>query len=226
MTRIAVVSVHPDDETLGCGGTILRHVAAGDEVSWVIATAAWEPRFSKATIEAKATEVARVADAYGFTSVVRLGLPTTRLRDLPLGDIVTPLEHAMDMLNPEWLYTIHAGDVHTDHRAVFDALSVIFKPFRAGAGLQRFLSFETLSSTDAAPPDRARAFIPTMYVDISRHLERKLAIMEMFETEKQDPPLPRSIDAIRALARVRGATIGRQYAEAFMIVREIARDPS
>jgi LmbE family N-acetylglucosaminyl deacetylase len=222
MKRIAIVSVHPDDETLGCGGTILRHAAEGAEISWIVVTSPWEPMFTKATMDVKTREVDRVAAAYGFADVRRLGLPTTRVRDLPAHDLLDALAPAIDAVRPDWLYTIHAGDIHSDHRAVFEALAVICKPFRVHRRIERFLSFETLSSTDAAPAGAGYApFAPTVFVDVTAHIDRKIAIMAMFESERQEPPLPRSPDAIRALARYRGATIGCEYAEAFALVREI-----
>lgn len=222
--RIAIVSVHPDDETLGCGGTILRHVAAGHPVLWIIVTSAWEPRFSSTTVAAKAEEVDRVAAAYGFIEVVRLGLPTTRLRELPIAELVEPLESALVRFQPDWLYTIHGGDVHTDHQAVFEALSIILKPFRRNVRVSRILSFETLSSTDATLSPQARPFIPNVFVEIGAYVERKIEIMALFESERQPSPLPRSAEAIRALARWRGSTIGCAYAEAFMLIREVASD--
>ena len=221
MTRITILSVHPDDETLGCGGTILRHAASGAEISWIIVTSAWEPRFSKAAIAAKAREVDRVGAAYGFADVRRLALPTTRLRDLPLNDLIDALTPAIDATRPDWMYTIHGGDVHSDHRAVFEALTTICKPFHPHRRIERLLSFETLSSTDAAPPGAYAPFVPNVFADITQYIDRKLEIMAMFETEHQQAPLPRSFDAIRALSRYRGATIGCEYAEAFMLVREI-----
>jgi LmbE family N-acetylglucosaminyl deacetylase len=221
MKHIAVLSAHPDDETLGCGGTILRHVAEGDRVSWVIATQGWEPRYEAAMLKTKTAEIERVADAYGMTDVVRLGLPTTRLRELPAAQLIDGLASAIDRLAPDWIYTVHAGDVHTDHRAVVEALSIVCKPFRARPRIARLLSFETLSSTEAAMGGLGPRFDPQVFVDIGPYVSRKIEIMELFASEQQPYPGPRSAESIRALARYRGAAIGCEHAEAFMLLREI-----
>lgn len=221
MKRITVISVHPDDETLGCGGTLLRHRASGDRLSWIIVTAGWAPKYTQDLLAVKAGEVDRVARAYDMTEVTRLGLPTTRLRELPVEQLVDALGPAIEGSDPDTIYTVHAGDVHTDHQAVFEAIGIACKPFRQRPRPQRILSFETLSSTDAALAGTSRAFTPQVFVDITPHIERKIEIMGMFASEGQPYPQPRAAESLRALARYRGATIGREYAEAFMMIREI-----
>lgn len=221
--RVLAVSAHPDDETLGCGATLLKHADAGDEISWVVATQAHEPEWSRVTIERKAREVDAVAAAYGGATVHRLGLPTTGLDAVPSSDLMAALRPAVEELRPEVVYVVHPGDVHTDHRALYTALLSVLRPPRMHAlGVRRVLAFETLSSTDAHPPGLAAAFAPNVFVDVTAFLDRKLEVMALFETEVQDDPLPRGSSAIRALARYRGATIGVEYAEAFELVREIA----
>jgi LmbE family N-acetylglucosaminyl deacetylase len=216
MKRITVISVHPDDDTLGCGGTSLRHIAGGDRVDWIIASAGWEPKFTRDQIAVKSREVDRVAEAYGMAGVTRLGLQTTRLRELPVTSIVEALGPALEASAPDVIYTVHRGDVHTDHQAVFEAVSIVCKPFRDLPRPGRVLSFETLSSTDAALATAA-PFLPTVFVDITPFVDRKIEIM----AEQQPYPQPRSAPSIRAQARSRGAAIGREYAEAFMLLREV-----
>jgi N-acetylglucosamine malate deacetylase 1 len=221
MARILVISAHPDDETLGMGGSILKHVAAGDEVHWLVATAGWEPRWNAAVIAAKRREVDAVAARYGFAAVHRAGLPATRIADIELNDVIAAMAPAF-AANPDTVYCVHAGDVHTDHGRVFEAAWILAKPFRAGAGgVRSFLCYETLSSTDAAPPDLHRAFVPTAWSGIDAHIDAKLAIMALYASEVQAEPLPRSPSAIRALARVRGSQVGLGYAEAFRSLRQV-----
>jgi LmbE family N-acetylglucosaminyl deacetylase len=221
MKRITIISVHPDDETLGCGGTILRHVADGDQVSWIVVTAGWEPKYSGSVIAAKAREVEQVARAYGMVDVQRLGLPTTRLRELPESAVIDALGPAIEKSRPDIIYTVHRGDVHTDHHAVFDAVGIVCKPFRDRPRPARLLSFETLSSTDAALTVGSEPFRPTVFVDVTPFIDRKIEIMALFASEQQPYPQPRAADSIRAQARYRGAAIGREYAEAFMLLREV-----
>ena len=220
--NVLIISCHPDDETLGCGGTILRHVAAGDAVHWLIVTAATEPQWPREVIERKAVEVQRVADAYGMASVTKLGLPTISLERLPLSTVIDGIRGGVENARPEVVYLVHEGDVHTDHGVVFTATMAVCKAFYMRAlGIRRILSYETLSSTEAAAPHHIRAFVPNVTVEIGPLVERKIEIMRLFASEIQAEPFPRSPSAIRALARYRGAAIGVEYAEAFVLVREV-----
>lgn len=220
--KVLVISVHPDDETLGCGGTILRHAGNGDAVHWLIITRPHSPQWSADIIAQKEREVKTVASAYGMQSVQRLDFPTVRLDTVPLAELIPALAAATEKVRPETVYLVHDGDVHTDHHQAFVGIMSVLKTFYMRThGVQRVLSYETLSSTDAAPPQAGRMFLPAVYHDISPYLERKLEIMALYETEKQDDPMPRGPSAIRALARFRGASIGVEYAEAFMLIREV-----
>jgi N-acetylglucosamine malate deacetylase 1 len=220
--KIMIISVHPDDETLGCGGSVLRHAARGDELHWLIVTQTYSPIWTGETMTRKAAEVQTVASAYGMKSVNKLGLPTARLDVMPQGEIIEGLRKAIDALHPEVVYLVHDGDVHTDHHAVFTATMSVLKAFYMKKhGVRRVLSYETLSSTDAAPPQHHRSFVPTVFLDISPFIDRKIEIMDMYQTEAQPDPLPRGPSAIRALARYRGAAIAVDYAEAFMLIREV-----
>lgn len=220
--RVLVVCAHPDDETLGCGGTILKHVAAGDDVRWLVVTSAHEPRWAADIVERKTAEIEAVRAAYGMTEVVRLGFPSTRLDVTPRADVIDAIADVVLRARPQIVYVVHPGDVHGDHADVFEATLVVLKAFRMKAlGVRRILAYETLSSTDAAPAHAGRAFLPTVFSDIGAYLERKIEIMAMYGTETQQDPLPRGPSAIRALARVRGATVGVDAAEAFSVVREL-----
>jgi LmbE family N-acetylglucosaminyl deacetylase len=217
-----VVAVHPDDETLGCGGSILRSVAEGNRVSWAIVTQAHEPTWSAEVIAQKLRETEAVADAYAMASVHRLGLPSTRLDTVPRGELIEGLRAVIEQVRPEVVHVTDPGDVHAEHTIVFDALTAVLRAFRMrDLGVRRLLTYETLSSTDAGPALAARAFVPQVMVDVSSYLERKLEIMALYESEAQADPLPRGLSALRALARVRGASIGVEYAEAFCLVREL-----
>jgi len=221
--KVLVIAPHPDDETLGAGGTLLKHKAAGDEILWLVVTRGHEPEWSASALAAKEREIERVSAAYGFSRVFRLGFQTARMDTLSQGEIISALRAAIDEARPDTLYLNHAGDVHSDHRIVFENVMSALKPFyTARHGEKRILSYEVLSSTDAAPPDTARTFAPTIFSDITKTIERKLEIMSLYETEVQPAPLPRSLETMRALARVRGATIGTEYAEGFMLIREVA----
>lgn len=220
--RILIISAHPDDETLGCGGTILKHVSYSDEIYWIVSTQAHEPQWSAQIIQKKAEEVEAVAKAFSIRKVFKLGFPTIRLEQVEQGVLMNALREVIEEVKPEIIYTIHSGDVHSDHRALFTATLAVLKPFyMQRLGVKRILSFECLSSTDAAPLTQNTPFVPLVFSDITPFIDRKIEIMHLFESELQPEPAPRSDSAIRALARFRGATINVEYAEAFMLIREI-----
>lgn len=218
-----VVSVHPDDETLGCGGTLLRRIAEGRRVSWAIVTKAHSPMWPEEVVEQKLREIEAVAEAYGMTDVHRLGFPATELDDAPRQKLMEALRSVVEKVRPEVVYVTHPGDAHAEHAITFEALTSVLRTFRMrDLGTKRVLVYETLSSTDAGPAMPGRAFVPQVFVDITDELERKLEIMALYATEAQPDPLPRGPSAIRALARLRGAAVGVEYAEAFVLAREIA----
>jgi LmbE family N-acetylglucosaminyl deacetylase len=220
--NVLIISVHPDDETLGCGGAILRHRAAGDTVSWLVATVTHEPQWKKETIETKAAEVQAVAQAYGFREVFKLGLPTVKVDTIGQSELIFAVRGVLEKVRPQVVYLIHGGDIHTDHFAIFTATMSVLKPFYMRAqGVERVLCYETLSSTEAAPPLLHRQFLPNVFQDITPFIEQKIAIMNLYATELHADPMPRGPGAIRALARYRGATISVDYAEAFMLIREV-----
>ncbi len=219
MSRILVCSAHPDDETLGCGGTILRHRKAGDEVIWLIATQPWSPRWDDQTVARKQSEVTAVAEFYGVAEVVRLGLPASRLDELPFGEVLGSVRQAVADAAPDQVYTVHDGDVHGDHQVLASAVWRSLKSFRDGRGVRRVLSYETLSSTDQTAPS-GRPFRPTVYHDITSLIDQKLEAMALYASELLDVPAGRNAETIRALARVRGAACGFHYAEAFMLLRQ------
>ena len=219
--NVLAICAHPDDETLGCGGTLLKHKAAGDKIFWVIATVCHEPQWSAQLIERKAEEVERVAKAYGAERI-KLGFPNARLDTIGTGELMKPIERVVADVKPEVVYLLHGGDIHTDHQALSDATMSVLKPFyMSKRGIRRVLGYETLSSTDAAPQRGERMFMPNVYSDISPYLEQKIDIMRLYESEIHAEPMPRSPSAIRALARFRGATISTEYAEAFTLIREV-----
>ena len=219
--NVLVISAHPDDETLGCGGTMLKHRDAGDNLHWIIATVCHEPQWSAEVITRKAAEVERVAKAYR-AQPIKLGFLNARLDTIAVGDLMKPIERVIGDLGPEVVYLLHGGDIHTDHYALFNAAMSVLKPFyMKRRGIRRVLGYETLSSTDAAPQRGDRMFMPNVFSDITPYLEEKLDVMRLYETEIHAEPMPRSPSAIRALARFRGSTISAEYAEAFALIREL-----
>lgn len=219
--KVLVVSAHPDDETLGVGGTLLKHKQRGDELSWIISTVADKGDFSSKHIRTSADQVEAVSEAYGFSDVFKLGLPSTRLDTFPKRQLIGLFMNILKPLQPHIIYTVGDSDVHTDHFATFEALMLALKPFRAEFDVQEIYSYEVLSSTDAAFGFRRHPFQPNVFSDITQYMEQKLDILSLYDNQMQFEPLPRSISGVRALARHRGATIGVTYAEALSLVRKV-----
>lgn len=220
--NVLALSVHPDDETLGCGGTLLKHRAQGDELFWLILTEGYSPLYTEDVLKQAAEQVERVAAAYGVEAYYKLGFPTARLDVTPQAELIDGIRDVLATVQPEVVYLVHDGDVHTDHHAAYTATMSVLKPFYMHRfGVRKVACYETLSSTDAAPPTYAPAYRPNSFSDITPYIDRKVEIMSLYETEVQQDPLPRGPSAIRALGRVRGAAIGVEYAETFMTIREV-----
>lgn len=217
--QIIVIAPHPDDETLGCGGAILRHRNEGDAVHWMIVTEMGDD-FDKDRACAREREIERVTQEYGFESVHSLKFPTTRLDVVPMGGLVRSIKAVFDKVNPDTVYLPYCGDVHTDHRVVFDAAISCSKWFRY-PDIKRILAYETLSETEFGINPDINGFRPNVFVDISAYIDKKIEIMSIYSTELGSFPFPRSTEAVRALAALRGATSGSVAAEAFMLLKEI-----
>ena len=219
--HVLAVAAHPDDETLGCGGTLLRHLGDGDQIHWLIVTEASGSRWDDAFRANQREQVAAVDAAFPFASRTWLGKPSAALETLPLGDLVEAIREVVATVRPEVVYLPNRSDAHSDHRLVARAAMAALKSFYlAELGVRRVLAFESPSETDAAPALPENAFVPNVFVDISSTLERKLEIFSLFASEVHPGHGPRGLSAVRALARHRGATVGVEYAEAFMLLLE------
>lgn len=220
MKNILVVAVHPDDETLGCGGTVLKHKENGDQIHWLILTKA-NPKITSISniTDIQRENIIKAAEQYCFDSWNQMDLLATELDRYPLGDIVAGISKVIHSLQPQYIYMNHFADVHSDHRIAFDALYSCTKNFRYPF-IEKLLLYETLSETEFAPAIRNNAFIPNLFNDITKYMDKKLEIMKLYTTEQMEEPYPRAMSAIKALARYRGSRIGSEYAEAFMLLFE------
>jgi LmbE family N-acetylglucosaminyl deacetylase len=214
---ILVIAPHPDDETLGAGGFLLRARAAGRAIHWLIVTGITEQDWPIEKVVRRETEIDTVAKAFGFAGVHRLNLPSAKLETLPLGEIIGRIGKVVNTIKPEMILIPHRGDAHSDHHVVHAAATACAKWFRYPS-VRSTLVYETLSETDAGLFS-SDPFVPNVFVDISEQLEEKLHITTMFNDEIGEFPFPRSLDAIRALAMTRGAASGTRAAEAFILLR-------
>ena len=221
MNKILVIAVHPDDETLGCGGTLLKHKANGDEIHWLIATDIKESEgYGISTIKKRNKEITKIEDLYGFTSVNKLDLSTTKVDTYSMSVLVSKISSVIDRIKPDIIYLPFKGDVHSDHKYIFDAAYSCTKIFRHPF-IKKLYMMEALSETEFSLSTKEDSFVPNVFVDISEFMDKKIELMNIYENEIGKHPFPRSERNIRALATYRGATSGCNYAESFMLLKEI-----
>jgi len=218
--RVLIVSAHPDDETIGAGGTILRHADRGDELYWVVVTRAYNPPWTDEQIRRAYDQVTEVKDLLGVAEVFRLDFPTVKLNTVPNMELTSALQKVVDQVRPEVVYTTPRDDLNMDHRIVHDATLVATRPL-PGAPVRRVLSYEISPTCRYGLPSGGRTFQPNVFVDISAQLDRKLRVIEAYRTEIQQFPHPRSVRGLEMIARERGLSVGLEAAECFELIRQI-----
>ncbi len=224
MSTVLVIAPHPDDEVLGVGGTILRHVSTGDSVHVVICTRGQEERFPKAQVERVQAEAKSVHALLGLASSHALDLPAAMLDTIPAADVNAALGRVFAAVSPDTVYVPHVGDVHRDHQIIFNAAMVCSRPTGSSAPApSRILAYETVSETDWNAAPITPSFVPNVYVDITRYIDRKLEACALYASQIRPAPDQRSIETLRAHSIVRGSVIGCHHAEAFMLIREVER---
>lgn len=218
--QILVIAPHPDDEVLGCGGAIARHSDCGDDVHIAVVTRADPELYPDDDEAAFRQEVDAAHRTLGVASTTYLDFPAPRLDTIPGHRLADSLSQVIRRLQPHTVYLPHYGDLHADHQQVYQAALVAARPIN-GCSVRQLLCYETLSETEWSPPRADSLFIPTVFVDIEHHLATKLKAMACYHTELKAFPHPRSLEALDALAKLRGATAGLAAAEAFAVVRQI-----
>lgn len=215
--HVLVIAAHPDDELLGCGGTIALHTQAGDRVTSVIMCEGESLRYGSQGVGQR-DHIQAAARTLGVQDVRLLAFPDQRLDTVTLTEIITPLEKVAREIRPQIVYCQYGGDINRDHHLLFEALLVATRPTEEF--IEAVYAFDTASSTEWAYP---RTFIPDTWVDISTTLEAKLAAMACYKSEVRDYPHPRSLQALEYRARAWGAQCCLEAAEVFMTVRRVLR---
>lgn len=217
--NVLVLAPHPDDEVLGCGGSIARHASRGDRVHVAVMTRAIPEVASSQQVTTVREELRRAHAVLGVASTEFLDLPAPQLDTIPESHIASRIGAVVSALRPSVVYIPHFGDIHVDHSVTHRAALVACRPL-SDSPVRRLVSYETLSETEWPVP-LSEAFAPNVFVDISDFLEVKIAAMACYVSQLKEFPHPRSLDVMRALAQVRGATVGLKAAEAFNLVRDI-----
>jgi N-acetylglucosamine malate deacetylase 1 len=222
---VLIVAAHPDDEVLGCGGTIAKMVSEGDKVHVAFLADGVSSRSCKSEDKASALLRRRLAaksacDILGVTSVFFGDFPDNQMDTISLLDVVRQVENLVDKLQPNMLFTHHVGDVNIDHQVVHQAVITACRPQKHHP-VKTLLFFEIPSSTEWQVGHSAPAFIPNWYVDISNTLELKLNALNVYSEELRSWPHTRSVRGVTVLSSWRGATVGVESAEAFMLGRKL-----
>jgi N-acetylglucosamine malate deacetylase 1 len=215
--RVLVLAAHPDDEILGCGGTVALHTAAGDKVTSVIACEGESLRYQGAEVGME-EHSRRAGKALGVDDVRFLRFPDQQLDTLTLTSIITPIEAVVREVRPQIVYCQHGGDVNRDHELLFKAILVATRPTEDF--IEVVCAFDTASSTEWAYP---RMFVPDTWVDIAATLDRKLEAMACYRSELREYPHPRSLQGLRNKAHAWGNQCCMDAAETFMTIRRVHR---
>jgi LmbE family N-acetylglucosaminyl deacetylase len=220
---ILIVAAHADDEVLGCGGTIRRHVAEGDKVHLVIMADGVNARTTATSVDLdqRVHAMRNAQSILGINTVEWFGFPDNCLDSIPMLKIIQRLEQVIDNLKPSIIYTHHHGDLNIDHRITHDAVMTSCRP-QPRCGVQEILGFEILSSTEWGAPNN-NPFLPNMFIDITGYLNDKIMALNAYSEEMRAEPHSRSVLHAEILARHRGFCVGVSAAEAFMVYRIVVK---
>jgi LmbE family N-acetylglucosaminyl deacetylase len=215
---VLVIAAHPDDELLGCGGTLALHAQAGDPVTVVVACEGESLRYGPEGVGQKG-HMERAAQILGIGSLLHLGLPDQRLDTMTLLEVIQPLERIVQDVRPNVVYCHHGGDINRDHQLLFQAALGAVRPVHSF--IEAVWAFDTASSTEWGYP---RNFVPDTWIDISTTLDQKLRAMACYDSEVRPYPHPRSLEALRHRACAWGNQHCMEAAEVFVTVRRTLRN--
>jgi LmbE family N-acetylglucosaminyl deacetylase len=218
--EILVIAAHPDDEILGCGGTLLKHKSIQDNIHLLFISDGETSRHNgEENIDDRvrlSEEIKKKLDAKSLTNFL---LPDNKLDSIPLLEIVKKIEIEIEKINPTKIYTHHPSDLNVDHQIVFKSVLTAARPF-PGSSIKEILSFEIVSSTEWNY-DPKENFKPNLFIDISNQFEEKLELLKIYKKELYNQPHARSLENIKNLNKFRGSSVGFDYAEAFSVIRMI-----
>lgn len=217
--KIFIIAAHPDDEVLGAGGTILKHIVKGDEVR-VLLLSEGETSRAKANIARRQVQAKKAAEMLGVKELFLEQLPDNQFDSLPLLKIIKLIEKHLEKIKPGIIYTHHHNDLNIDHQLTAKAVLTAARP-QPNYFVKKILAFEVLSSTEWQTKDKKHLFYPTIYNDITNFIDRKIEILKVYKQELKKYPHPRSLQGVKALAQYRGIESGYNFAEAFQLIRQL-----
>lgn len=218
--KTIVIAPHPDDEILGCGGTILKRISEGVEVFWVIVTEPHElPGWTEIEINKRNHQIYEIGAGLGLKNenVIRMGYPAAGMDTIKGSDLISNFYEIFADINPNEVFLPHWGDAHSDHNIIFNAANACTKPFR-NKEIKTVMTYETMSETHLKMTPESN-FNPNFHINISPFIEKKLNLLSIYESEIEDHPFPRSLRSVRAQSEFRGANSGFECAEAFFMLK-------
>ena len=221
MNRVMVVAAHPDDEALGCGGTIARHVNEGDEVHLVFMTDGIGARngLEMGSKQNRNNAAHLASELLGVKSVEFLDFPDNEMDAVPLLNVTKAIEELISKYLPQVIYTHHVGDLNIDHQITHKAVLTACRP-QPEMCVNEIFTFEVLSSTEWQTPGHI-PFTPNVFINITKYIEIKRKLLEVYSEEMRGSPHSRSIENVIRLSALRGNSSGVDYAEAFCLARKI-----
>ena len=203
--NIMVVSPHPDDETLGAGGTIIKMKKKGHRVFWLNVTDVTEELgWSKELVDHRREQIETIRDYYRFDGFYNLKFPASQLKQVDEGALISEIKKVYDDVKPEWIIIPGQYDAHSDHHVVYNCCMAAAKTFRAPY-IKRITTMEITSETDYG--FQLAKFEPNLFIDNTEEMEEKIEAMKIYDTEIEEVPFPRSIENIKALAVMRGGVL-------------------
>ncbi len=218
--NVCIIAPHPDDEVLGCGGIMAKYASSGSKVYVLIMTRGTSKLYGDEKIENVRREAKEAQKIIGVTETRFLDFPAPELDTISVAEISRAIEKILKEWQINILFLPHNGDIHSDHSVVFKAAMVAARPINDYT-VKEIYCFETLSETEWAHPFSNDVFIPNFFVDTTDFFQTKIGAMKCFKSQLREYPSSRSLEALEALSKFRGSTVGYHYAEAFMIIRII-----
>ena len=218
--KVMVISPHPDDETLGCGATLLKHKKRKDKIYWMnVTTADRSNGYTKQFTIRREKEIKKVLKAYNFNGYLNLNYPTKYLDQVPTSKLIQSFSEYINKIKPDKLFIPSSSDIHSDHKIVSSICHNFTKSFRYSF-IKKILAYETLSETNFNF-NKEKIFFPNVFEDVTNFLNKKLKILKIYKSEIKSHPFPRSKESVKSLAILRGSQSGFKYSEAFELIKEV-----
>ena len=216
--KALVIAPHYDDETFGCGGTIQKLIKEKKQVYFLILSDPSGYVTDKKELNKRYKEIAKIKSFYKNINFFELNYPASKIYTIDKSKFIIDVSEILSKIKPDTVFLNYYNDIHSDHRIIFDNLRFFMKSFRH-TYIKNILMMEIISETDQGSSIITQTFKPNIFINIEKYLDLKIKALKIYKSQIGNPPFPRSIENVKALAILRGAQSGYQYAEAFMLIK-------